>query len=186
MPRFEQEPDPVFWQLNASLSFDRRLAPYDIRQSRAHARALLGAGVLDQGELDELLTGLDRVEAEIEAGDFPYEAGDEDIHMAIERRLTELVGRVGGKIHTGRSRNDQVATDLALTWPSGPRSPASCSPAACARSWRWPSATARTGCPATPTCSGPSRSRWATTSSPGSGCCAAMPTASPPPSGRPR
>ena len=114
MPRFEQEPDPVFWQLNASLSFDRRLAPYDIRQSRAHARALLGAGVLDRGELDELLTGLDRVEAEIEAGDFPYEAGDEDIHMAVERRLTELVGRVGGKIHTGRSRNDQVATDLAL------------------------------------------------------------------------
>ena len=114
MPRFEQEPDPVFWQLNASLSFDRRLAPYDIRQSRAHARALLGAGVLDQGELDELLTGLDRVEAEIEAGDFPYAAGDEDIHMAVERRLTELVGRVGGKIHTGRSRNDQVATDLAL------------------------------------------------------------------------
>ena len=82
MPRFEQDPDPVFWQLNASLSFDRRLAPYDIRQSRAHARALLGAGVLDRGELDELLTGLDRVEAEIEAGDFPYEAGDEDIHMA--------------------------------------------------------------------------------------------------------
>jgi argininosuccinate lyase len=114
MPRFEQEPDPVFWQLNASLSFDRRLAPYDIRQSRAHARALLGAGVLDQSELDELLTGLDRVEAEVESGDFPYEAGDEDIHMAIERRLTELVGRVGGKIHTGRSRNDQVATDLAL------------------------------------------------------------------------
>jgi argininosuccinate lyase len=114
MPRFEQEPDPVFWQLNASLSFDRRLAPYDIRQSRAHARALLGAGVLDQSELDELLTGLDRVEAEVKSGDFPYEAGDEDIHMAIERRLTELVGRVGGKIHTGRSRNDQVATDLAL------------------------------------------------------------------------
>jgi argininosuccinate lyase len=70
--------------------------------------------VLDQSELDELLTGLDRVEAEVESGDFPYEAGDEDIHMAIERRLTELVGRVGGKIHTGRSRNDQVATDLAL------------------------------------------------------------------------
>jgi argininosuccinate lyase len=114
MARFEKEPDPVFWALNASLSFDRRLAPYDVRQSRAHARALLGAGVLDQGELDELLGGLDRIEAELEAGEFPFEQADEDIHMAIERRLTELVGRVGGKIHTGRSRNDQVATDLAM------------------------------------------------------------------------
>jgi argininosuccinate lyase len=114
MSRFEQEPDPIFWQLNASLSFDRRLAPYDIRQSRAHAGALLGAGVLDQGELDQLIAGLDQVEAEVESGRFPFEPGDEDIHMAIERRLTEIVGRVGGKIHTGRSRNDQVATDLAL------------------------------------------------------------------------
>jgi argininosuccinate lyase len=114
MPRFEQEPDPVFWQLNASLSFDRRLAPYDVRQSRAHARALLGAGVLDPAELDQLLAGLDQVEAELTVGEFPFQPSDEDIHMAIERRLTEIVGRVGGKIHTGRSRNDQVATDLAL------------------------------------------------------------------------
>jgi argininosuccinate lyase len=114
MPRFEQEPDPVFWELNASLSFDRRLAPHDVRQSRAHARALARAGVLEPPELDELLAGLDRVEGELAAGEFPFEPSDEDIHMAIERRLTELVGRVGGKIHTGRSRNDQVATDLAL------------------------------------------------------------------------
>ncbi len=114
MPRFEQEPDPVFWQLNASLSFDRRLAPYDVRQSRAHARALRTAGVLDDDELGALLGGLDRVEAELEAGEFPFEPADEDIHMAVERRLTEIVGRVGGKIHTGRSRNDQVATDLAM------------------------------------------------------------------------
>jgi len=114
MPRFEQDPDPVFWQLNASLSFDRRLAPYDLRQSRAHARALRSAGVLDDAELEQLLGGLDRVEAEIDGGDFAFEPSDEDIHMAIERRLTEIVGRVGGKIHTGRSRNDQVATDLAM------------------------------------------------------------------------
>ena len=114
MPRFEQEPDPVFWQLNASLSFDRRLAPYDVRQSRAHARALRSAGILDDDELAALLDGLDRVAAELESGDFPFAAADEDIHMAIERRLTELAGRVGGKIHTGRSRNDQVATDLAM------------------------------------------------------------------------
>ena len=114
MPRFEQEPDPVFWELNASLEFDRRLAPYDVRQSRAHARALRTAGVLDDAELDALLAGLDAVEAELESGEFPFEAADEDIHMAIERRLTEVAGRVGGKIHTGRSRNDQVATDLAM------------------------------------------------------------------------
>jgi argininosuccinate lyase len=114
MSRFEQEPDPVFWELNASLRFDRRLAPYDVRQSRAHARALRGVGVIDEAELDQLLVGLDRVEAELESGEFPFEPGDEDIHMAIERRLTEIAGRVGGKIHTGRSRNDQVATDLAM------------------------------------------------------------------------
>ncbi len=114
MPRFEQEPDPVFWELNASLAFDRRLAPYDVRQSRAHARALRTAGVLDDAELDALLAGLDAIEAELESGEFPFEPADEDIHMAIERRLTEIAGRVGGKIHTGRSRNDQVATDLAM------------------------------------------------------------------------
>jgi len=114
MSRFEREPDPVFWELNASLRFDARLAPYDIRQSRAHARALHAAGVLDGAELEALLEGLDRVGSELEDGGFPFEPGDEDIHMAIERRLTEITGPVGGKIHTGRSRNDQVATDLAL------------------------------------------------------------------------
>ncbi len=114
MPRFEQDPDPVFWQLNASLSFDRRLAPYDVRQSRAHARALIGPGVLTPEELDRILSGLDAVQAELDEGTFPFQAADEDIHMAIERRLTELVGPLGGKLHTGRSRNDQVATDLAL------------------------------------------------------------------------
>jgi argininosuccinate lyase len=114
VPRFEQQPDPVFWRLNASLAFDRRLAPYDVRQSRAHARALLGAGVLVPEELERMLAGLDAVESELNDGTFPFEGSDEDIHMAIERRLTEIVGPLGGKIHTGRSRNDQVATDLAL------------------------------------------------------------------------
>lgn len=114
MSRFEKEPDPVFWQLNASLSFDRRLAPFDVRQTRAHAAALRAAGVLDDEELGLLESGLDQVDSELAAGSFPFEVSDEDIHMAIERRLTEIVGRVGGKIHTGRSRNDQVATDLAM------------------------------------------------------------------------
>jgi argininosuccinate lyase len=114
MPRFEQEPDPVFWRLNASLSFDRRLALHDVRGSRAHARALLGAGVLSEDELEEMLTGLDAIEAELENDSFVFQETDEDIHMAIERRLTEIAGPLGGKLHTGRSRNDQVATDLAL------------------------------------------------------------------------
>ena len=118
---------------------------------------------------------------------FPFEAGDEDIHMAIERRLTEIVGRVGGKIHTGRSRNDQVATDLAMFVADRAavagellaRLPAR-DPRARRASHREP------GCPATPTCSGPSRSRWAITSSPGSGCSAATSTASPRRGRRPR
>jgi argininosuccinate lyase len=114
MSRFESTPDPVFWALNASLDFDRRLAPYDIRQSRAHAAALRRAAVLDDSELETLLDGLDRVQSELDAGEFPFGQADEDIHTAIERRLTEIVGIVGGKIHTGRSRNDQVATDLAM------------------------------------------------------------------------
>ncbi len=114
MPRFEQDPAPTFWELNASLAFDRRLALYDVRGSRAHARALLGAGVLSADELAEMLAALDRVAAELERGEFPFADSDEDIHMAVERRLTEIVGPLGGKLHTGRSRNDQVATDLAL------------------------------------------------------------------------
>jgi len=114
MPRFDSEQDELFRRINASISFDRRLAPYDLRQSRAHARALQSLEVLTPGELKELLSGLDVVEHELTEDRFRFEDTDEDIHMAIERRLTELVGPVGGKLHTARSRNDQVATDLAL------------------------------------------------------------------------
>jgi len=114
MSRFRDPPDPLFARLNASISFDRRLWPEDIRGSKAHARALARAGVLTDAELAELDQGLDRVAAELEAGEFPFAAEDEDIHMAIERRLTKLIGPLGGKLHTGRSRNDQVATDVLL------------------------------------------------------------------------
>src|SRR5207237_93860 len=86
----------------------------DVRVSRVHAARLREAGVIDDGELAELLGGLDAVAAELESGEFQVTDGDEDIHMAIERRLTELAGPVGGKLHTARSRNDQVATDVAL------------------------------------------------------------------------
>ncbi len=114
MNRFGEEQDPLFRRINSSISFDWRLAPFDVEQSKAHARALARLGVLDDGELGEITDGLDRVGAELEQGRFEFRDDDEDIHMAVERRLTELIGPVGGKLHTARSRNDQVATDLAL------------------------------------------------------------------------
>jgi argininosuccinate lyase len=114
MSRFREPPDPFFQALNASIGFDRRLAPYDVRQSKAHVAMLAKAGVVEVSEAAELQRGLDQVAAELESGSFAFQPDDEDIHMAIERRLTELVGPVGGKLHTARSRNDQVATDMAL------------------------------------------------------------------------
>jgi argininosuccinate lyase len=112
--RFSLPPDPVFVSLNASIGFDWRLAPYDVEQSRAHARMLAATGIISESDRDDLLGGLDRVAAELDAGEFEFLDSDEDIHMAVERRLTEIVGAVGGKLHTARSRNDQVATDMAM------------------------------------------------------------------------
>src|SRR5947209_7634318 len=114
MSRFSEPQHPAFRALNDSIAFDRRLAPYDVAQSRAHATMLASRGIISDDERDELHRGLDQVQGELEAGSFPFADGDEDIHMAIERRLTEIVGPVGGKLHTARSRNDQVATDLAM------------------------------------------------------------------------
>src|SRR3954464_515936 len=114
MSRFSLPPDPVFQALNASIGFDWRLYPYDVEQSRAHATMLASAGIITEADRDELLNGLDRVQAELDANEFAFLDSDEDIHMAVERRLTEIVGAVGGKLHTARSRNDQVATDMAM------------------------------------------------------------------------
>src|SRR5512133_527308 len=114
MARFRKAPDPRFWRLNRSVEFDWRLAPYDVDQSRAHAQALRRAGVLTNEELSELDRGLEAVGDELEQGQFRFQGSDEDIHMAIERRLGEMIGELAGKLHTGRSRNDQVATDLAM------------------------------------------------------------------------
>src|SRR5918996_4337346 len=114
MARFKDPPDPLFQRLNASISFDRRLAAADLKGSRAHARALRAAGVLDDEELKRMEDGLEAVGRELAEGTFRFEDGDEDIHMAVERRLTELAGPIGAKLHTGRSRNDQVATATAL------------------------------------------------------------------------
>jgi argininosuccinate lyase len=114
MSRFSEPNDPVFRALDSSIGYDRRLGPHDIAQSRAHATMLAAAGIIGEDERDALLTGLDQVAAELEGGTFPFAPDDVDIHMAVERRLTELAGPVGGKLHTARSRNDQVATDLVL------------------------------------------------------------------------
>ncbi len=112
--RFSEAPHPAALGFTASLSFDRRLWPYDLEGSRAWARALRRAGLLTEADLALLLKGLDEIEAELAHGSFPFRPELEDIHMNIERRLQEKVGAVGGKLHTGRSRNDQIALDERL------------------------------------------------------------------------
>ncbi len=114
MSRFAEPQDPAFREMNTSLGFDRRLWPHDLAQSRAHAKMLAAQGIIGGDDRDAILEGLDQVQGELHDGTFPFEPDDEDIHMAVERRLTALVGRPGGKLHTARSRNDQVATDVAL------------------------------------------------------------------------
>jgi argininosuccinate lyase len=114
MSRFAQPPDPAFRTINDSIGFDWRLGPYDVEQSRAHAAMLAAQGIISDGDRQELDQGLEQVGRELRDGSFPFADGDEDIHMAVERRLTEIVGPVGGRLHTARSRNDQVATDMAM------------------------------------------------------------------------
>ncbi len=124
MSRFSEPQDPAFQRLNASIGFDRRLWRHDVAQSRAHAAMLAARGVISAEDRDALLAGLDAVEAELGAGRFRFLPDDEDIHMAVERRLTEIAGPVGGRLHTARSRNDQVATDVAMFTREAARSAA--------------------------------------------------------------
>ncbi|MGI8662702.1 MAG: argininosuccinate lyase [Acidimicrobiales bacterium] len=108
--RFEDGPAQELLDFSVSLQFDQRLAPDDIAGSKAHVRGLVRGGILPGEEAAIVLDALDRVEIELADGAFVFERGDEDIHTAIERRVTELAGDAGAKLHTGRSRNDQVAT----------------------------------------------------------------------------
>jgi len=112
--RFSEPRDPAFTALDSSLAYDRRLWPFDVAQSRAHAGMLAAAGVISEADRDALHAALSEVEAELDTGEFPFAPDDVDIHMAIERRVTEIAGAVGGKLHTARSRNDQVVTDLVM------------------------------------------------------------------------
>ncbi len=114
MSRFSEPPDPLFAALNSSISFDFRLAPYDLEQSRAHARMLRHSGIIGGDDLEAIERGLEQVRTEVEEDRFEVQPGDEDVHMAIERRLTEIAGEAGARLHTARSRNDQVATDVAM------------------------------------------------------------------------
>ena len=112
--RFESGTDAAAHGFNASLPFDRRMADEDVTGSIAWARGLGRIGVLEAEEVAALVAGLEQVRAELAAGDFSFHEADEDIHTAVERRLGEVAGEVAGKLHTGRSRNDQVATDFRL------------------------------------------------------------------------
>jgi len=112
--RFSEATDKLVEAFTSSIHVDRRLYAHDILGSQAHARTLAKAGVLTEAEAEKLCQGLDQVKAEIEAGDFTFDPALEDIHMHVESRLREVVGEVASRLHTGRSRNDQVATDIRL------------------------------------------------------------------------
>ena len=112
--RFEGTPSSELLAYTQSLSFDKRLAKDDVACSKAHVKGLAVSGIITDDEARLLLETLEKVDSELEGGEFRFEYSDEDIHTAVERRVTELAGDTGAKLHTGRSRNDQVATDLRL------------------------------------------------------------------------
>ena len=112
--RFNQPIGKDAWELNKSITFDQRMAPQDVRGSMAWAQALKSAGVLTPQEWEQITGGLQAIQKEFEDAAFSFTESDEDIHTAVERRLGELIGPLAGKLHTGRSRNDQVATDFRL------------------------------------------------------------------------
>ncbi|MEK7803723.1 MAG: argininosuccinate lyase, partial [Deltaproteobacteria bacterium] len=112
--RFTQETNKLVEEFNASISFDKRLYKHDIMGSIVHAKMLAKVGIIKKREAERIISGLKAIEKEIEAGKFRFTSDMEDIHMAIEKRLIEKTGPVGGKLHTARSRNDQVALDVRL------------------------------------------------------------------------
>jgi argininosuccinate lyase len=112
--RFGSGPDAIMEEINASISFDQRLFAQDIKGSLAHARMLAEKGIISKSDAAEIRRGLEKVQAEIEAGAFTFSRALEDIHMNVEGRLKEVIGGAAGRLHTARSRNDQVATDFRL------------------------------------------------------------------------
>ncbi len=112
--RFSASPAEIMEEINASIAFDKRLAPQDVRASKAHASMLAAQGIITKADAREILKGLDQVLAEIESGSMPFDRALEDVHMNVESRLKDRVGAPAGRLHTARSRNDQVATDFRL------------------------------------------------------------------------
>jgi argininosuccinate lyase len=112
--RFKSGPDAIMQEINASISFDKRLYAQDIAGSKAHAAMLAKQGIISKVDAAEIRRGLDQVQAEIEAGTFTFSTALEDIHLNVESRLKEIIGASAGRLHTARSRNDQVATDFRL------------------------------------------------------------------------
>ncbi len=112
--RFSEDTHQLMERINASISVDQRLYLQDIRGSQAHAAMLAKQGIISSSDAEAIISGLDQVKAEIQAGDMVYSDSLEDIHTHVEARLAELIGEPAGRLHTGRSRNDQVATDLRL------------------------------------------------------------------------
>ncbi|MEX2616842.1 MAG: argininosuccinate lyase [Alphaproteobacteria bacterium] len=112
--RFAAGPDAVMSEINASIGFDKRLYAQDIAGSKAHCRMLVDTGIVTPADGDAIISGLDSILMEIESGRFEFKTALEDIHMNVESRLREMIGDAAGRLHTGRSRNDQVATDLRL------------------------------------------------------------------------
>jgi argininosuccinate lyase len=112
--RFAEAANPIMEEFTSSLAFDKRLAFYDIRGSMAHCRMLMKQKILTRAEGEKIVKGLENVQRELEKQTFAFLPSDEDIHMAIERRLTEKIGPLGGKLHTARSRNDQVLLDVRM------------------------------------------------------------------------
>ena len=112
--RFADAPSEIMVEINASIDFDRKLAAQDIAGSKAHVAMLAETGIIDKADATTIAKGLDEVGAEIEAGKFAFSRALEDIHMNVEQRLAEKIGPVAGRLHTARSRNDQVALDFKL------------------------------------------------------------------------
>ncbi|TCK23719.1 argininosuccinate lyase [Ancylobacter aquaticus] len=112
--RFETGPDAIMEEINASIGFDQRLFAQDIAGSKAHASMLAAQGIIDKADAEKIAAGLDTILSEIESGDFVFQRALEDIHMNVESRLATLLGPAAGRLHTARSRNDQVATDFRL------------------------------------------------------------------------
>src|SRR5215216_7126406 len=112
--RFTERPDAIMEEINVSIDVDRHLYAQDIAASKAHAAMLAAQGIITAGDAKNIGKGLDTILSEIEKGSFDFKRALEDIHMNVESRLTDLIGPAAGRLHTARSRNDQVATDMRL------------------------------------------------------------------------